>query len=124
MSFWKTVAAVAIGVLIAGAILWTVLELRARSELAELNRQMSIELAKAQAEEARSMQNVRRTLASSLASVTRRDRVELLRLPAPSRDAKPGDLACSAGFVVRRVDNGWTDTARPSTARPECEVRK
>lgn len=128
VSFWKTVFAVAFGVLIAGVVTWTAVEYRARMEAAAVVDALKAESEKAQRELDKVMAEQRQRQAEQRARDARRraaiEAAKPPKYPVASADAKPGEYRCMHGYTVRRVENGWTEPFDPTTGkRYPCRVR-
>lgn len=121
VSFWKTVLAVALGVLVAGVVAWIAVELRARAELAALAEYAEQEAAELAADAER------RAMEARHRDSVRRARIEAAKppiLPAAVPPAVAGRRYCMEGYIVVRVDNGWYEILHPKTAkRFPCRVR-
>lgn len=106
MSFWKLAAAVAVGMLIAGAITWAVVEFRARAELEALTQHLDEQRRKDQAELVRISAESRARIAARRA---REEAAKPRKLPRATSGAKVGSLYCMNGYTVQRVENGWLE---------------
>lgn len=105
--FWKVVFSVAVGVLVAGAVSWTVLELRARAELAAFLEVVEQEALRNAAEIERFQSDARKLDAA------RRARIERAKPPllpdAASTAILPGRFGCLHGYIVKREVNGMSE---------------
>lgn len=144
-SFWRVVAAVAVGSLIAAAVIWVAAEARARYELRQLERALHAEALKLQAEmqahtraqeeRARARRNQQRRQeyqaqeakrkrreeeqqrAATLAAAALRDQKEGRYFPAAASDMKRDTWACKDRQIVRRTADGWM-IARDGSGKP------
>jgi uncharacterized protein HemX len=126
--FWKLALAIALGLVIAAALIWTAVEARARYELRQLQIQMQAIERKAQADLARQRQlqaDQRRAAQQQQAALAEqrrraeasRDRRPILRQGHDSMPA--GTVACMFGYQSQRMrDGGWQQLLVGGQAQP------
>jgi hypothetical protein len=122
--FWSVAGSIAVGILLAGAIGWFVVEMRARWELRQMTSAMQAQNARARAERVKRQQERARADAASLARAREaRDRSAARQHEyerRAERDAREGQyfppadeampelmFACKDGQIVRRSKSGW-----------------
>lgn len=121
MSFWKIVAAVVLGVLIAGAIGGAVAEYRRRAYLASALEMLNVESARADTEWDKFWAQQRQRAAQQRERLARQraaqEAAKPPKYPAVIEGAKPGELYCLNGYTVRRVENGWDELLNRDTGK-------
>lgn len=121
MSFWRILAAVVLGVLIAGAIGSAVAEYRRRAYLASALEMLNAESARANAQWDEFHAQQRQRAAQQHERVARQraaqEAAKPPRYPAVTEGAKPGKLYCLNGYTVRRVENGWDELLDRDTGK-------
>lgn len=121
--FWKLALAIATGILLASALIWTAMELRARHELQELNRQLQAQAQKQRAEMqriAQQSQERRREAERRAAAPAQRPRAEAVPFMRQGTNAMPvGTIACMYGYQAQRQQDGsWKQLSFAGKARP------
>lgn len=124
--FWRVAFSIAAGLLIAGAVAWTAVELRARYELAEATKALDreIERMEREAQQRARFAAERRKQAQREAQSKRRERVEVVPYYPPALPGmKPGEVACMNGYMVQRLADGWDELTDRHHNRRGCRVR-
>lgn len=127
--FWPMAGAVAVGSLIAAAIVWLAVEVRVRWELNSAAQALRDATAAMEAESVKQQQAAQmrsfeaRRQAQATASA-QRDRREGRYLREATSAVPVGELACLAGSIVKREANGWQQQFDGAGSAIKCRTNR
>lgn len=125
--FWQVVFSVALGVLLANAVMAGAAAVMARvalqqaaEELDRLNRESAAESQRQR--ERLNAQSAERKVQQQRAREAERDQREGRYVQAARADAAVGTMACLSDTMVRREANGWTQLSDAASAPIKCRT--